>query len=127
MATSSPSHNLSEICDLIIAYIQNEKMNIKQMMKYLKGPDIPTGGIIANMSDLSNIYRTGVGKLKLRGKIVFEKAKSSKEKDKLVITEIPYTMIGDGISKFMADVAALCEAKKILDISEIYNHSGKEE
>ena len=126
MATSSPSHNLSEICDLIIAYINNPKLNIKQMMKYLPGPDFPTGGIVANMSELPDIYKTGVGKLKLRGKIVFEKAQNSKDKDKLVVTEIPYTMIGDGISKFMSDVAALCESKKITDITDIYNHSSEE-
>ena len=122
MATSSPSHNLSEICDLIVAFIKNPKMSIKQMMKYVLGPDFPTGGIVSNMSELLNIYTTGVGKLKLRGKIEFEPAKKSKDKDKLVITEIPYTMVGDGISKFMSDVAMLCESKKIVDITDIYNH-----
>lgn len=126
MATSSPSHNLGEICDLIIAYIKNPKMNVKQMMKYVLGPDFPTGGIVANMSELQEIYSTGVGKLKLRGKIEFEPAKKTKDKDRLVITEIPYTMVGDGISKFMSDTAALCEAKKILDIADIYNHSNKD-
>lgn len=126
MATNSPSHNLSEICDLIIAYVKNPKMNLKQMLKILKGPDFPTGGIVANMSEVPNIYETGVGKLKLRGRIVFEKGKNAKDKDKLVVTEIPYTMIGDGISKFMADVASLCESKKITDITDIYNHSNEE-
>ncbi len=125
MATSSPSHNLSEICDLIVAFIKNPKMSIKQMMKYVLGPDFPTGGIVSNMSELLNIYTTGVGKLKLRGKIEFEPAKKTKDKDKLVITEIPYTMVGDGISKFMSDVAMLCESKKIVDITDIYNHSDK--
>lgn len=126
MATSSPSHNLSEICDLVIEYVKNENMTLKSMLKILKGPDFPTGGIIANMSELPEMYKTGVGKLKLRGKIVYEMAKKSREKDKLVVTEIPYTMIGDGIGKFMADVGALVEQKKITDITDIYNHSSKD-
>lgn len=126
MATSSPSHNLSEICDLVIEYVKNPNMTLKSMLKIMKGPDFPTGGIIANMSELPEIYKTGVGKLKLRGKIVFEPAKKSKDKEKLVVTEIPYTMIGDGIGKFMADVGALVEQKKITDITDIYNHSSKD-
>lgn len=126
MATNSPSHNLSEICDLIVEYIKNPSITLKSMLKIMKGPDFPTGGIIANMSELVNIYKTGVGKLKLRGKIVYEPAKKSRDKDKLVVTEIPYTMIGDGIGKFMADVASLVEQKKITDITDIYNHSNKD-
>ena len=126
MATSSPSHNLSEICDLIIEYVKNPGMTLKSMLKILKGPDFPTGGIIANMSELPDIYKTGVGKLKLRGKIVFEQAKKGKDKDKLVVTEIPFTMIGDGIGKFMSDVASLVEQKKITDITDIYNHSNSD-
>lgn len=123
MATNSPTHNLGEICDLIIAYLKNKNISLKQMMKYLKGPDFPTGGIIANSNELLNIYKTGIGKLRLRGKIDFENANKSKDKDKLVISEIPYTMIGDGIGKFMSDVGSLCENKKINDITDIYNHS----
>ena len=126
MATSSPSHNLSEICDLVIEFVKNPNITLKSMLKILKGPDFPTGGIIANMSELPEIYKTGVGKLKLRGKIVFELGKKAKDKDKLVVTEIPYTMIGDGIGKFMSDVGALVEQKKITDITDIYNHSSKD-
>ncbi len=126
MATNSPSHNLSEICDLIIEYIKNPSMTLKSMLKIMKGPDFPTGGIVANMSELPNIYKTGVGKIKLRGKIVYEPGKKAREKDKLVVTEIPYTMIGDGIGKFMSDVGTLVEQKKITDITDIYNHSSEE-
>ena len=126
MATSSPSHNLSEICDLVIEFVKNPNITLKSMLKILKGPDFPTGGIVANMSELPDIYKTGVGKLKIRGKIVYEMAKKSKDKDKLVVTEIPYTMIGDGIGKFMADVGALVEQKKLPEITDIYNHSSKD-
>ena len=126
MATNAPSHNLNEICDLVIEFVKNPNMTLKSMLKILKGPDFPTGGIIANMSELPEIYKTGVGKLKLRGKIIFEPAKNAKDKEKLVVTEIPYTMIGDGIGKFMSDVGALVEQKKITDITDIYNHSSKD-
>ena len=126
MATSSPSHNLSEICDLVIEFVKNPNITLKSMLKILKGPDFPTGGIVANMSELPEIYKTGVGKLKIRGKIAYEMAKKAKDKDKLVVTEIPYTMIGDGIGKFMADVGALVEQKKLPEITDIYNHSSKD-
>lgn len=126
MATSVPPHNLGEICDLIVAYLKNPNMQLRSMLKILKGPDFPTGGVIANMSELPSIYETGVGKLRLRGKVEFEKAKRAKDKDLLVVTEIPYTMIGSGIGEFMSDVAKLCEDKKINDIVDIYNHSNED-
>lgn len=126
MATNSPSHNLSEICDLVIEYVKNPNLKLNKMLSILQGPDFPTGGIIANKSELQEIYKTGSGKLRLRGKVVFEKGKTSRDKDKLVVTEIPYTMIGDGIGKFMADVATLVEQKKLPDITDIYNHSNKD-
>ena len=84
--------------------------------------NIPTGGIVANKSDLKDIYENGTGKLKLRGKLEFEKGKG-REKDKLVITEIPYTMIGAGIGKFISDVIDLVETKKTTDIVDISNGS----
>lgn len=126
MATSTPSHNLGEIVDLILAYLRNPAMDISEMMNYLKGPDFPTGGIIANKSDLLDIYRSGSGKLKLRGKLRFEKKQGRSDHDKLVITEIPYTMIGQGIQKFMQDTAQLVEDKKLPEILDISNQSDKE-
>lgn len=125
MATSTPSHNLGELVDLILAYLKNPEMHTEDMMKYLPGPDFPTGGIIANRKDLVDIYRTGKGKLKLRGKLVFEKKEERSDHDKLVVTEIPYTMIGSGISKFMQEVAALCEAKILPEVTDISNQSDK--
>lgn len=86
---------------------------ILQLKNYYRlcRPDFPTGGIVANKSDLKDIYESGTGKLKLRGKLEFEKGKG-REKDKLVITEIPYTMIGAGIGKFISDVIDLVETKR---------------
>lgn len=125
MTTSTPSHNLGEIIDLILAYLRNPAMETADMMQYLKGPDFPTGGIIANKSELVDIYRSGTGRLKLRGKLKFEKKEGRSDRDKLVVTEIPYTMIGQGIMKFMQDVAQLVEDKILPEIVDISNQSDK--
>ncbi len=124
MVTSTPPHNLSEVIDGVIAYIKNPDINTEQMMQYIPGPDFPTGGIIANKDELMAIYATGVGKIKIRGKVEIEKGKNGK--DKLVITEIPYTMIGANIGKFLNDVYNLVETKKTNDITDITNQSSKE-
>ena len=124
MATNIPTHNLGEVIDAVIAYMENNKITTEELLEIMPGPDFPTGGIVANKSDLRDIYETGTGKLKLRGKIVFEKGKG-REKDKLVITEIPYTMIGAGIGKFLSDVVDLVETKKTNDIVDISNASDK--
>ena len=125
MTTSTPSHNLGEIIDLILAYLRNPTMETADMMQYLKGPDFPTGGIIANKSELVDIYRSGTGRLKLRGRLQFEKKEGRSDRDKLVVTEIPYTMIGQGIMKFMQDVAQLVEDKILPEIIDISNQSDK--
>ena len=124
MATSIPPHNLSEVIDATKAYMQDENITVKELMRYIKGPDFPTGGVVINKDELQNIYETGAGKIKLRGKVEFEKAKGGKTN--IVITEIPYTMIGANISKFLMDVAALAETKKTQDIVDISNQSSKE-
>ena len=124
MVTSTPPHNLGEVIDGVIAYIKNPDINTEQMMKYIPGPDFPTGGIVANKDDLLAIYSTGQGKIKVRGKVEVEKGKGGK--DKVVITEIPYTMIGANIGKFLNDVYSLVETKKTSDIVDITNQSSKE-
>ena len=124
MVTSIPPHNLGEIIDATKAYMLNENITTRELMKYVKGPDFPTGGIVCNKDDLLSIYETGVGKIKLRGKVDVEKAKGGKLN--LVITEIPYTMIGANIGKFLQDVAALYEQKKAPEILDISNQSSKE-
>ncbi len=126
MSTSIPPHNLGEVIDAVRAYIDNQDITIKELMEYLPGPDFPTGGIIANKSDLPAIYETGVGKIKLRGKIEVELGKRKADKDKLLITEIPYTMVGAGINKFLMDVADLVEGKKLTDVVDISNQSNKD-
>ena len=126
MTTSTPSHNLTELINLILAYMKNPEMSLEEMLRIMPGPDFPTGGMVANKDDLAEIYATGQGKLRLRGKLVFEKKQGKNDRDKLVITEIPYTMVGAGISKFMQDVAGLCDDKKITDSTDISNQSGEQ-
>ena len=124
MATSTPPHNLGEVIDAVKAYMLNNEITTKELMRYLKGPDFPTGGIVINKDELEDIYETGTGKIKLRGKVEFQKGKAGKTN--VVITEIPYTMIGANIAKFLSDVAALSETKKTQDIVDISNQSSKE-
>ena len=124
MATSIPPHNFGEVIDGVIAYMKNPDITTAEMMQYIPGPDFPTGGIIANKDDLLAIYESGVGKIKIRGKIEIEKGKGGK--DRMVITEIPYTMIGANIGKFLNDVYGLVESKATSDITDITNQSSKE-
>ena len=124
MATSIPPHNFGEVIDGVKAYMKNPDINTEQMMEYIKGTDFPTGGIVTNKDDLLSIYSTGSGKIKVRGKVEIEKMKGGKER--IVITEIPYTMIGANIGKFLNDVYSLVETKKTNDIVDISNQSSKE-
>lgn len=124
MVTSIPPHNFGEVIDAVKAYMMDENITTRELMRYLKGPDFPTGGMVCNKDELLEIYETGQGKLRIRGKIEVEKAKGGKTN--VVITEIPYTMIGANITKFLQDVAALAETKKTNDIVDITNQSSKE-
>ena len=124
MTTSTPPHNPLEIIEAEKAYIRNREISLDGLMEIVKGPDFPTGGIVTNADELKNIYESGTGKIKIRGRVETEKGKNGKIN--LVVTEIPYTMIGTGISKFMSDVADLVESKKTTDITDISNQSSKE-
>ncbi len=124
MSTSIPPHNLGETIDAMKAYMKNPKLTLEELLKIMPGPDFPTGGIVVNKDELTEIYRTGSGKIKIRGKVEVEKVKGGKEL--LVITEIPYTMIGANIGKFLNDIGNLVETKKTTDIVDITNQSSKE-
>lgn len=124
MATSIPQHNLAEVIDGVIAYMKNPEINTRQMMDYIPGPDFPTGGIVTNQDDLLAIYSTGSGKIKIRGKAGIEKIKGGREA--IVVSEIPYTMVGANIGKFLNDTYSLVETKKTTDIVDISNMSSKD-
>ena len=124
MSTSIPPHNLGDVIDAAVAYIRNNDITDEELLSCLHGPDFPTGGIIVNKDDLPKIYASGNGKIRIRGKTVIEKTRGGKQQ--IVITEIPYTMIGSGIGKFLNDVASLAESRMITDITDISNQSSKE-
>ena len=126
MTTSIPPHNLAEVIDAMKAYMDDPDITVKQLMNYVKGPDFPTGGLVVNEKDLLSIYESGVGKIRVRGKVELEEAKKRSEKDRLVISEIPYTMIGAGIGKFISDVFSLIETRQTSDIVDVSNESSKE-
>ena len=125
MVTSTPPHNLSEVIDAVKATILNHKITTEELMQYIQGPDFPTGGIVINKDDLLSVYETGTGKIRLRGRVEIEKLKGGKER--IVITEIPYTMMGANIGKFLNDIAGLVENKTTTDIVDISNQSSKDE
>ena len=124
MATSVPPHNLGELIEAEKAFLKNPDITTEELMHYIQGPDFPTGGIVVNKDELPEIYKTGVGKIKVRGKVEVEHGKGGK--DKIVITEIPYTMVGANIGKFLNDVGNLVESRKAPDIVDISNQSSKE-
>ncbi len=124
MATSIPPHNFSEVIEGVKAYMKNPDITARELMKYIQGPDFPTGGIVVNKDDLLKIYESGTGKIKIRGKVEIEQVKGGKER--LIISEIPYTMIGANIGKFLMDIGNLVETKKTGDIVDISNQSSKE-
>lgn len=125
MTTAIPPHNLGEVIDALIALIRDSSLTNQDLMKYVKGPDFPTGGIVVNASDLEQIYSTGTGRIRIRGKVEVEKVPRS-ERKRIVITQIPYPMIGAGIGKFLNDVASLADSKLGSDIADISNQSSKE-
>ncbi len=126
MTTSIPPHNLTEVIEGMKACIKKPEITTKELMSYIKGPDFPTGGMVVNEKELLSIYESGTGKIKLRGKLEFEKGKKRGEKDRLIIYEIPYTMVGANISKFISDIFQLIETKQTTDIIDVSNESSKE-
>lgn len=124
MATSTPPHNLAECLDGTIAYLKNPNITLEKMMTYIKGPDFPSGGIVANSPDLYEIYSTGTGKIRLRGRMEVEELKNGKAQ--LIITEIPYTILGAGIAKLLSDIGGLVESRELSDVTDISNLSSKD-
>lgn len=119
MMTNIPPHNLNEIADAIIAYIKNPNITIEELMKYIKGPDFPTGASIFTQG-INEVYKTGKGTIIMKGKAIIEEAK---DRQKIVITEIPYQI---NKAELIKQIAELVKTKKIEDISDIRDESAKE-
>lgn len=123
MATNIPMHNMGEVVDAAIYKLENEKATTQELIQFVTGPDFPTGGIVANADDLLSVYESGSGRIRIRGKVAVEKEAG---KPRIVISEIPYTMIGEGIGKFMQQVATLAETRVLPEVADITNQSSKE-
>ncbi len=123
MATNIPPHNAAEVIDGVIAYMDNPEISTKGLMKYIKGPDFPTGATITNSDDIFNIYDTGEGKLKIRSKVEIENSTNGRKN--LVITEIPYTIAGNK-TKLLENLVALSKDKVFDEIYDVRDESSKE-
>jgi len=121
MATNMPPHNLTEVVDGILAYINNNDIDIKGLMQYIKAPDFPTGGIIYGYDGVINAFETGRGRIVLRGEVTLEETKSGKEM--IIVTSIPYQTNKAEMIKKTAD---LVNDKKIDGISDIRDESDRD-
>jgi len=121
MATNIPPHNLNEVADAIIYLIENPEAEIKDLMRYIKGPDFPTGGVICGKGGIKEAYTTGKGKLLVRARATVEHQKNGK--DLIVVTEIPYQIQKAALIEAIAN---LVDDKKIEGISDIRDESDKE-
>jgi DNA gyrase subunit A len=122
MATSIPPHNLGEIIDGTIAYIENKDITISQLMKKIPGPDFPTGGIIIGKDNLKQGYNKGRGSIKIRGEIEEETLKNGRER--LVIKSIPYQVNKSVLNERIAELARDKKIEGISDIRDESNHKG---
>lgn len=117
MATNIPPHNLTEVCNAIIAYIKNPKISVEELCEIVTGPDFPTGGVV--QGDMVELYKTGRGRMIVRGRVTTE---ILKKKDAIIITEIPY-MLNKSI--LMTQIANLVQSKKIKNVSDLRDESSK--
>ena len=120
MATSMPPHNLGEVVDAIVYYIDNPLCKIEELLKFIKGPDFPTGGIIYGKKELIDSYKTGKGRIVVRGKAEFEEHKG---RVRIVISEIPYQV---NKSSLIESIAQLVNKRVIDGISDLRDESDKE-
>ncbi len=123
MSTNIPTHNPKEVIDGVTAYIDNPDITIEGLMKYIPGPDFPTGGTIINKEDLLDIYRTGEGRIRLRGKVELEKGEYGRTN--IVITEIPYTVAGNK-TRLVESLSNLLKDKVFDELHEVRDESSKE-
>jgi DNA gyrase subunit A len=122
MATNLPPHNLKEVSDAVIALIDNTELSMSELMKYVKGPDFPTGGIIHGRQGIIDAYTTGRGKIFVRAKFTLDSTKSGK--DIILINELPYQV---NKANLVAKIADLVREKKINGISDLRDESGRDE
>jgi DNA gyrase subunit A len=122
MATNIPPHNLTELVDGIVHYIDNPDTTIEALMKFIKGPDFPTGGIICGMAPIEQMYRTGRGQIKVRGRATIEEG-GRNGREAIIITEIPFTV---NKARLIEHIADLVQDKTLEGISDIRDESNKD-
>ncbi len=120
VATNILHHNLAEVCDAVVAYIDNPEITAHDMLQYIKGPDFPTGGTVFYSGSLVSSYTTGRGSCTIRGKTVVEEQKN---RNAIIIKEIPYTV---NKASLVQKIAELVKEKRIQGISDLRDESGKE-
>lgn len=121
MATNIPPHNLGELVDGTLAVIENKDIDILELTNYIKGPDFPTGAIIDGRAGIIEAYKTGRGKIKVRGKVNIEEQKNGKAN--IIITEIPYQL---NKASLIEKIANLAREKKLTEISDLRDESNRE-
>jgi DNA gyrase subunit A len=121
MATNIPPHNLSEVIDATVALLDNSELTSEDLMRYVKGPDFPTGALIMGTSGIRDAYVTGRGSIRVRAKVHVEE--SNRGGQRLVVTELPYQVSGD---RLLARIGELVKEGRIAGISDINNESNRE-
>ena len=121
MATNIPPHNAGEVCDGIVAMIENPDITIDELITYITGPDFPTGGIINGRSGIIEAYKTGRGKVRVAGKIKIEESKNGKES--IIVNELPYQV---NKARLIERIAELVRNKKLTGISDLRDESDRD-
>jgi DNA gyrase subunit A len=123
MSTNIPPHNLGEIIDATVALINDPEITVDGLLKHVQGPDFPTAGIIYGAAGIVSAYKTGRGVIRMRARAATERAASSREKDRIILTEVPFQT---NKAKLIEQIANLVRNKKIEGISDIRDESSRE-
>lgn len=124
MRTNIPTFNLSEVIDALCYVLTHKRVTTDKIVELMSAPDFASGGVVCNPSDMKELYETGEGKVRIRGKVEFEKG-TGKERDRLVITEVPYTMVGSSIINFLQDVVNLVESRDLSEVTDVIDQTGE--
>lgn len=123
MRTNIPTFNLKEVIDANVYVLTHSKFSVDDILKLMPSPDFASGGVVCNPSDMRSLYLTGEGKVRIRGKVSFVPAESSKGRDKLVVEEVPYTMVGSSMISFMQNVVDLIESGYLPDVVDVVDQT----
>lgn len=123
MRTDIPTFNFNEVVDANIYALTHKNVTADKILAKMPAPDFASGGVICNAKDMKQLYETGKGKVRMRGQWHVERG-TGKEKDKLVITAVPYTLVGSGILSFMESIVSLIESKKLVGVTDVIDQTG---